>query len=178
MPRLLYRSAELSANFEIIYGRIFDYASVSVRVQHLVCILMSEKQKGYAAGYVLTSALICTLLLLGSHAARAEYGDIVINNYADAAGVSPVIFPHWLHRMRFTCNVCHADLGFKLKAGSSGINMAKIMDGQFCGACHNGSIAWNVENCSMCHSAKLGTPTQVHEGKVQEFSAPVRGKNE
>ena len=139
---------------------------------------MSEKQKGRTTAYVLPGLLICALFLMGSQHARAEYGDIVINNYADAAEMSPVIFPHWFHRMRFTCKVCHADLGFKLKAGSSEINMAKIMDGQFCGACHNGTIAWNVENCSMCHSAKRGTPTQVHEGKVQEFSAPTGGENQ
>lgn len=110
--------------------------------------------------------VIFTLLLGASHDARAEYGDIVINNYADVAGMSPVIFPHWFHRTRFTCKVCHTDLGFKFKAGGNEINMAKIMDGQFCGACHNGEIAWSVENCTMCHSAKPGTPTQVHDSQV------------
>ena len=120
----------------------------------------------YTEGSVLLTVFICGQLLVGSHDARAEYGDIVINNYADAAGMSPVIFPHWFHRIRFACKVCHADLGFKFKAGGNEINMAKIMDGQFCGACHNGEIAWNVENCNICHSAKLGTPTQVNEGQV------------
>ena len=118
---------------------------------------------------------VCTVLLLGVLAqvpvVHAEYGDIVINNYADAAGMRPVIFPHWFHRIRFTCKVCHADLGFKFKAGGNEITMSKIIDGQFCGACHNGEIAWSVDNCNMCHSAKPGTPTQVHESTVQT-SAP------
>lgn len=104
--------------------------------------------------------------------AHAEYGDIVINNYAESAGMRPVVFPHWFHRMRFTCKVCHADLGFKFKAGGNEINMAKILDGQYCGACHNGEIAWGVENCATCHSGKPGTPTQVHESTVQKFIAP------
>jgi len=43
----------------------------------------------------------------------AEYGDVVINNYSDAAGMRPVVFPHWFHRVRFRCKVCHADLGFQ-----------------------------------------------------------------
>jgi c(7)-type cytochrome triheme protein len=98
--------------------------------------------------------------------ARAEYGDVVINNYSDAAGMRPVVFPHWFHRIRYRCKVCHADLGFKFKAGGNEINMVKVIDGQFCGACHNGDIAWSVENCNMCHSAKPGTPTQVHESTV------------
>ena len=102
--------------------------------------------------------------------ARAEYADVVINNYSDAAGMRPVIFPHWFHRIRFRCKVCHADLGFQFKAGGNEINMVKIIDGQFCGACHNGDIAWSVENCNLCHSAKPGTPTQVHESTIQKLA--------
>ena len=105
--------------------------------------------------------------------ARAEYGDVVINNYSDAAGMRPVVFPHWFHRIRYRCKVCHADLGFKFKAGGNEINMVKVIDGQFCGACHNGDVAWNVENCNMCHSAKPGTPTHVHESTINSLVAPA-----
>ena len=131
-----------------------------------------KKRRIVAAGYVLPVAAVWVLLFVGTPDARAEYGDIVINNYADAAGMRPVIFPHWFHRIRFACKVCHADLGFKFKAGGNEINMAKIMDGQFCGACHNGKIAWGVENCNTCHSAKPGTPTQVHESTARTLGAP------
>ena len=110
-------------------------------------------------------------LMAGTHA-RAEYGDVVINNHADAAGVRPVVFPHWFHRVRFRCKVCHSDLGFKFQAGGNDINMVKIIDGQYCGACHNGQIAWSVDNCDLCHSAKPGTPTQVHESTTQKLAAP------
>jgi c(7)-type cytochrome triheme protein len=92
--------------------------------------------------------------------AHAEYADVVIN------------FPHWFHRIRFACKVCHADLGFKFKAGGNEINMVKIIDGQYCGACHNGNIAWSVENCDLCHSGKPGTPTQVHESTINALVAP------
>lgn len=117
---------------------------------------------------------LAAALLLGSLLAtgpsRAEYGDVVINNHSDAAGMRPVVFPHWFHRVRFRCKVCHADLGFQFKAGGNQINMLKIIDGQFCGACHNGELAWNVENCNLCHSAKPGTPTQVHESTLQKLA--------
>ena len=76
---------------------------------------------------------------------------------------------------RTCCKVCHADLGFQFKAGGNQINMLKIIDGQFCGACHNGEIAWSAENCNLFHSAKPGTLTQVHESTLQKLSpAPVK----
>jgi c(7)-type cytochrome triheme protein len=109
---------------------------------------------------------------LDMHPAQAEYGDVVINNHSDAAGVRPVVFPHWFHRVRFRCKVCHTDLGFKFQAGGNDINMVKIIDGQYCGACHNGSVAWAVENCDLCHSGKAGTPTQVHESTIQKLVGP------
>ncbi|HSO06813.1 MAG TPA: c(7)-type cytochrome triheme domain-containing protein [Pelomicrobium sp.] len=116
---------------------------------------------------------VAASLLFASPHSRAEYGDVVMNNYSDAAGMRPVVFPHWFHRVRFRCKVCHADLGFQFKAGGNQINMLKIIDGQFCGACHNGEIAWSVENCNLCHAGKPGTPTQVHESTTQKLAAPA-----
>ncbi len=106
--------------------------------------------------------------------AMAEFGDVVMNNSSDAAGMRPVVFPHWFHRVRYSCKVCHADLGFEFKAGGNKVDMLKIMDGQYCGACHNGTIAWSVENCNLCHSGKPGTPTQVHESKSHELLTPAK----
>ena len=107
---------------------------------------------------------------------EAEYADVVINNYSDEAGMRPVVFPHWFHRIRFRCKVCHADLGFKFQAGGNEINMLKIIDGEYCGACHNGDIAWSIENCDLCHSGKAGAPTQVHESTLQKLIVPAGAK--
>ena len=109
----------------------------------------------------------------GTQDASAEYGDVVINNYSDDAGLRPVVFPHWFHRIRFRCKVCHGDLDFKFKAGGNDINMLKIFDGEYCGACHNGQIAWGVENCVLCHSGKPGTRTRVHNSTSDRLVAPV-----
>jgi c(7)-type cytochrome triheme protein len=119
-----------------------------------------------------TLLAVATAFLLAAPAAHAEYGDVVINNYSDKASMRPVVFPHWFHRVRYRCKVCHADLGFKFKAGGNEINMVKIIDGQFCGACHNGEIAWSIENCNLCHSGKPGTPTQVHESTLGQIMSP------
>jgi c(7)-type cytochrome triheme protein len=107
-------------------------------------------------------------------AANAEYGDVVINEFSDEAGMRPVVFPHWFHRIRFRCKVCHGDLGFKFEAGGNGINMLKIIDGEYCGACHNGDVAWSIENCDLCHSGIPNTPTQVHHSTTQKLVAPLQ----
>jgi len=117
--------------------------------------------------------LTAMLSFAGNSATHAEYGDIVINNYSDAAGMRPAIFPHWFHRVRFRCKVCHADLGFKFKAGGNKIDIAKIINGKYCGFCHNGEMAWSIENCNLCHSAEPGTPTQVHKSTLQMLVEPL-----
>jgi len=123
--------------------------------------------------------IVCGLLTaslqidLQTNKAAAEYGDVVINEYSDDAGMRPVVFPHWFHRIRFRCKVCHGDLGFAFKAGGNDINMLKIIDGQYCGACHDGDVAWSIENCDLCHSGIPNTPTQVHNSTIQKLVAPI-----
>jgi c(7)-type cytochrome triheme protein len=50
----------------------------------------------------------------------------------------PVAFDHWLHRAKYTCRLCHVELGFAMVAGTSGITRATIESGDHCGACHDG----------------------------------------
>ena len=66
-----------------------------------------------------------------------DYGKVVINNYSEKAGMPPVVFDHWVHRSKFTCRLCHVDIGFGMKAGSTGIKAADNMSGYYCGSCHN-----------------------------------------
>ena len=51
-----------------------------------------------------------------------------------------------------------------MKAGANDVSMQEITDGKFCGACHDGKIAWSVENCDLCHSAQPGTAAGVRGG--------------
>lgn len=127
-------------------------------------------------GGLLALGVAAMLLLAPGGAARAEYGDVLMNQYSDAAGMRPVVFPHWFHRVRYSCKVCHSDLGIKPKAGGNGINMLKIIEGQYCGACHNGNVAWAADRCDLCHTGKPGLPTEVHHSTVQQ---PVKtgGRN-
>ncbi len=103
---------------------------------------------------------------------QAEYADVVLNKRAEEAGVRPVLFSHWFHRIRFRCVVCHSELGFEMRAGANLVTMDEITDGKFCGACHDGEIAWSVENCDLCHSARTGIKSGIYGG--HETSGPGR----
>jgi c(7)-type cytochrome triheme protein len=67
-----------------------------------------------------------------------EYGNVILNNYSEKAGMAPVEFSHWLHRGMYTCRLCHVDLAFAMKADASNIKAADNKRGFYCGACHNG----------------------------------------
>ncbi|MBF0283568.1 MAG: hypothetical protein HQL51_03820 [Magnetococcales bacterium] len=104
------------------------------------------------------------LAFLAPMDAPAEYADVVINNNSEREGVRPVIYPHWFHRIRFRCKVCHSELGFEMKAGGNNITMLGLMDGKHCGMCHNGDVAWSLENCNRCHSGLPGLKTGIRGG--------------
>ena len=102
---------------------------------------------------VLSFLILLTALfsLVELRSTQAEYADLTLNKYAEQAGMPPVIFPHWFHRIRFKCKVCHEDI-FIMRQGSNDINMGKIIQGEYCGKCHNGRIAWAPLYCDRCHS--------------------------
>ena len=85
-----------------------------------------------------------------------EYGRIELNNFSKKAGYAPVVFDHWLHRAKFTCRLCHVDIGFAMKAGTTSIKAVDNMQGYYCGACHNGKTAF---------AACAATPPQQDPGK-------------
>ena len=101
--------------------------------------------------FILHSA-ICTLQC---GAALAAEGDIVFKPGAGDGGISPAIFPHWIHRLRYKCYACHPAL-FEMKTGANKVSMDAIQEGKFCGTCHNDKIAWGVtfETCNRCHVAR------------------------
>ena len=134
--------------------------------------IMKYRFSTFAAAVFVGALLIATNMLPNS--AEAEYGDVVLNEYSEDAGMRPVVFPHWFHRIRFRCKVCHGDLGFAFEAGGNNIDMLKIIDGQYCGACHDGDVAWSIENCELCHSGMPDTPTQVHHSTVQQLVKKAR----
>ncbi len=90
-----------------------------------------------------------------------EYGDIYMDatrSSMEKAEVGAVVFPHWFHRIRYKCKVCHESI-FVMRKGANNVNMSDIMDGKSCGTCHNGQIAWEPLECDKCHSADFEPKT-------------------
>ena len=129
----------------------------------------SRGSRRFSSKFCLAMMIAGCMLLLGSMA-TAEYGDVIMNRNCDTNGIAPVVFPHWFHRIRYRCKVCHGDLGFAPKAGGNDVTMLSIIDGQHCGACHNGDVAWSSERCDLCHSGKRGLATQTHKGTAPKLA--------
>jgi c(7)-type cytochrome triheme protein len=96
--------------------------------------------------------------------APAEYADVILNRFSDKAGVRPVVYPHWFHRIRFRCKVCHSELGFEMRAGANIVKMDDLAKGKFCGLCHNDDVAWGLQHCDLCHSGKPGKKSHIVGG--------------
>jgi c(7)-type cytochrome triheme protein len=96
-----------------------------------------------------------TMLILLVNVALAVQGDVVFKRKGGNSGTPVAVFPHWIHRIRYKCYVCHPD-PFEMKAGANEVTMEAIMAGKSCGMCHNGKIAWGAtfDTCSRCHVGK------------------------
>ncbi len=107
-----------------------------------------------------------------------EYGRVVIDNYSEKADIAPVVFEHWIHRSKFTCRVCHVDVGFAMKAGATGITATDNAHGYYCGTCHNGKTAFqsctrktsveDMKTCQRCHSYGLRVASDYDFFKFSE----------
>ncbi len=103
-----------------------------------------------------------------------EYGNIVLNRLAEKNGQQKVVFPHWSHRAKFTCRVCHLELEFSMRAGETPITETLIREGRYCGICHNGKTAFapkgsEGENCKRCHSGG----TKIDSDKFKAFATKL-----
>lgn len=90
--------------------------------------------------------LIVSLLPLAAQAQQGvkkrrplpfEYGRAIIGSPFRAPTLPDVQFDHWLHRAKYTCRLCHVDLGFAMKKNGTGITPDDNIKGYYCGACHN-----------------------------------------
>jgi c(7)-type cytochrome triheme protein len=103
-----------------------------------------------------------------------KYGNVVMRRKSVKAGMAPVVFPHWSHRARYTCRVCHLDLGFSMRSGDTGITRTQYLAGKYCGACHDGKIAFSARDgessqCWRCHMKD----TRALEERFNKFAAKL-----
>ncbi len=81
-------------------------------------------------------------------------------SYVETKPLPPVPFSHDLHvtQKQLQCRECHTNI-FQMKkhVASPDMTMAKLNEGQFCGACHNGTRAFATKEfqfCAKCHVKK------------------------
>jgi len=103
--------------------------------------------------------------------APGQYGDLIMRGRSEKKGMAPVAFSHRTHRVNYTCRVCHLELEFSMKKGETGITREDYLNGRFCGACHNGRIAFSVtQACNLCHvnedKASSSSSSSLHEMAV------------
>ncbi len=123
-----------------------------------------------------------------------DYGKVIINNFSEKAGLSPVVFDHWIHRSRFTCRLCHVDVAFAMKAGTTGIKASDNMNGYYCGTCHNGKMRFedkkvfescskkipygdDIKRCERCHSLGKNVVREYDFTKFTEWFPKERFGN-
>ncbi len=98
--------------------------------------------------------------------AKTDGGNIIYTK-----PLKSVTFSHDSHveRRGLTCDMCHANL-FKMEALSvqneADFTMAGLADGKYCGACHNGTMAFTANSrCASCHTGVKGAPQENEAGK-------------
>jgi c(7)-type cytochrome triheme protein len=72
-------------------------------------------------------------------------------NIATDSVFPPAVFSHGFHRIRYTCAACHNDLFPMARSAPGTVTMKSIQNGEACGTCHNGSTAFGVLQCGLCH---------------------------
>jgi c(7)-type cytochrome triheme protein len=98
-------------------------------------------------------AFICLMTESALQAKSVGGGDIIFT--PKNPGVKQVLFSHENHvtGKNIKCSGCHYRI-FQMAKGSYKMNMDKITEGEFCGKCHDGRIAFDVKdkkNCKRCH---------------------------
>jgi c(7)-type cytochrome triheme protein len=75
--------------------------------------------------------------------------DVLIEAKGDY--VDNVIYPHEMHTYWLKCEVCHPKI-FIPARGQNNMTMIGIVEGKWCGRCHN-KIAFPLTDCTRCHTS-------------------------
>ncbi|MCL7487438.1 MAG: hypothetical protein M8357_04595 [Desulfobulbaceae bacterium] len=124
-----------------------------------------SKKVLYTIGFLVSVGLLFSVAgVSGSTPAEEEYDE---DTYGPSelmvwnTPVPRVTFSHKVHTMDagLDCDSCHDDL-FEMESGAvvdkGDFTMQSFTDGNYCGACHDGDMAFSTDSpdmCSACHSA-------------------------
>ena len=100
------------------------------------------------------AAVLCTLVILAGNASAVGPDKTI--TWA-GGGKGKVLFDGRKHAGKgYVCKDCHHGL-FSKKYGTAKITHAELKQGRYCGACHNGTLAFSTVDegkCFACHQGK------------------------
>ena len=136
---------------------------------------MSRPQASFVVG-----ALLCATALFGGQFRLPPqrqpdlFGNVLIRRATRGGAAKPVTFSHASHRVRYTCRVCHLELDFAFRANATEITEEANRRGSYCGACHDGKIAFghSDKNCGTCHTGE-SVPAKLSGLPPSEFGNRV-----
>lgn len=112
-------------------------------------------------GVITFSAAKCDLCHVGSSAEKFVYEEKTAGN---------ITFPHGDHYRRDgSCKSCHPAV-FAPKKGENAMTMENMGQEKYCGTCHNGTKAFGLKGCSLCHD-----PSTASGGGDILFPGPTTG---
>ena len=118
---------------------------------------MSFKQVSLSGAIILLAGCV---LWLGTRPVLGQFPIPEEFSYTETKPLNPVPFRRKFHVMekKLSCPECHTKV-FQMKkfSASREMTMAKLNNGQYCGACHNGTKAFatkDIQSCTKCHVKK------------------------
>lgn len=98
-------------------------------------------------------AFACGVGVIGIEALRAVPNEVRIPIVREHGRTDPPqagLFSHWTHN-EFSCYECHPNIFPQYRLGFTHDDLDA---GRFCATCHNGKVAWHVDDadeCEVCH---------------------------
>jgi len=149
--------------------------TIAARLARLAPLAVALALWGAGCGFAMERAELGVIInAIPPNGPFWKYGNVVMQTRSRKAAVAPVVFAHWSHRARYTCRVCHQELGISMRQGDTGITRSQYLAGKYCGACHNGTIAFSAADgpnpqCKKCHMES----TAELERQFADFAAEL-----
>ena len=133
-------------------------------------VLLMLPVTGHCGDGISHADLNRVLKTIPSNGSFSSFGNVVMRSRARSAGMRPAVFAHWSHRARYTCRVCHQELGFGMRLGDSGITRNQILSGKTCGSCHDGIRAFDAADPASCKRCHMESTVEL-EREFEDFSS-------
>ncbi|MEZ4272594.1 MAG: cytochrome c3 family protein [Myxococcota bacterium] len=106
-----------------------------------------QKRKGFVAGVLFAVVCIPAAVIAMPDELRIP----MFKTHEKGDPPEAAVFSHWSHD-QYYCYSCHPQIFPQKRQSMTHADFAK---GKYCGTCHNGKIAWDIDDdnieCESCH---------------------------